>query len=1436
MQTIEGTVITLIHKTSSYYPKRTTPPTVIILMSMELMIFKPPVLPSRRLRWIALTMRLLLWLVVAAWLLFGLSVLVLHGWIVPRIGELRPRLEIAASKALGMPVRIGQITARSQGMIPTVELSDVMLLDAQGREALRLPRILGALSPSSLWGLGFEQLYIDKPDLDIRRGADGKIYVGGLDVSRSQDTSHSAAADWFFSQTEFVIHDGTVRWTDELHPAQPLALTHVDWVMRNGRNRHLMRLDATPPVEWGGRFTLRGIFKSPLWSIKAGNFATWTGQMYADFRRVDVSRIMQYISIKTLGVELIRGGGALRAWVDVNKGRISGETADVALQDVDVRLGTQLEPLAFESMAGRIGGGQRANGFDFSTEGLRFRTQDGLQWPGGNVALAHTRDQAGTPQHSELKADKLDLAALAQIANRLPLDRATHELITSFAPKGLMQAIEAHWQGPLDAPTTYAAKGRVVGLSVAAAPDTLAAASGEAASSAHAAPGRPGVSGADLDFDFTQEGGKARVKISQGALDLPGIFEEPRLALDQLSADAQWKLSGRRIEAQLRNLQFANADAQGQAQISWHTAEEATSPSVTGPSPDRRFPGVLDLQGTLSRGDGTRVHRYLPLVLPDKVRHYVRDAVTQGQVSNVKFRVKGALDQLPFKNPAQGDFRVSAKVHNVQFAYVPKSLQPPGTAPWPALTDLNGELVFTRAAMEINGASAKVAGLPGLQLLKANARIADLTQGATVEVTTELKGLLSDALNFVNISPVGGMTHQMLARTVATGLGDYRFHLSLPIQSIDKSQVAGTITLPGNDVQFAPGTPQLKKLKGVVNVTERGFTVTGAQAGLFGGDIRFDGGMRAPSIPAGGGAVAEVPVTFKAQGTLTAEGLRQARDLGMVSRMAQNASGGTAYSAALTFRRGVSEIALSSSLQGLALNLPAPLNKTAESALPLRFENVLLPGAMDSGQPLQDRLSVSIGRVAAINYVRDVSGTEPRVIRGSIGIGLEAGETVPALETGVAANINLAQVDLDAWEKILTAWPDTGAPQPTPLGPAIVPVNSTSASAAQGYLPTVMAIRTRDLLVQGRRLHNVVVGGSRDGLNWRANVDASELNGYVEFRQAGGMGAARLFARLSRLNLAPGPASEVEAILDEQPANIPALDIVVQDMELRGKKLGRVEIEAVNRGATASGSEGVREWRLNKFNIIVPEAVLTATGNWVAMNAQAGPSVAERRRTVLNFTLDIANSGELLKRFGLGELIRRGKGKLEGQIAWIGSPLSLDYPTLSGQFNVNIESGQFVKADPGISKLLGVLSLQSLPRRLTLDFRDVFSEGFAFDFVRGDVTIKQGLATTNNLQMSGVNAAVLMEGSADIARETQNLKVVVVPEINAGTASLIATVINPAVGLGTFLAQMFLRKPLMEAATQEFHIDGTWSDPKIAKIGRRATAQDKTGETPVETR
>ena len=118
---------------------------------------------------------------------------------------------------------------------------------------------------------------------------------------------------------------------------------------------------------------------------------------------------------------------------------------------------------------------------------------------------------------------------------------------------------------------------------------------------------------------------------------------------------------------------------------------------------------------------------------------------------------------------------------------------------------------------------------------------------------------------------------------------------------------------------------------------------------------------------------AEAPLLFRGQGTVTAEGLRQARELGLVSTLAEHASGSTSYSASLGFRRGHSEISVSSSLQGLALSLPAPLNKTTTEALPLQFDQALLRESLAPGQNRQDQLTLTLGRLAHVHYVRDIS-------------------------------------------------------------------------------------------------------------------------------------------------------------------------------------------------------------------------------------------------------------------------------------------------------------------------------------------------------------------------------------------------------------------------------------------------------------------------------
>ncbi len=1345
-----------------------------------------------------------LWLVLAVSVLLVLAWGVLHAVIVPRISELRPELESWTSRRLGVPVRIGAVQARSAGMVPSFELNDVQLFDPAGRPALRLPQVMVALSPASLLNLGFEQLYIDSPELDVRRTKDGKILIAGLDFSQGPEAD-TGAVDWFFSQAEFAIRNGSVRWTDEKRDVPTLALQKVDLVVRNGRLQHSMRLDATPPPVWGDRFTLMGSFRQPLLSTRNGNWREWDGQLYAAAARVDVSQLRRYTD---LGVDVAQGNGAMRAWVDWSRGRVIAATADLGLGEVSVTLGPGLQPLDLRALAGRLELKLNDKGGEFSTRGLQFDTSDGVHWPGGNLRVVYQLDKNQSPVRTEVWADKMDLAALSQITNRLPVGARAHAALAAYAPKGLVERLHASWEGSADAKLKFAAQGRVAQLAIAAQPVP-----GDTGDGHHT--GTPGVRNANVEFDLTETGGRASVTLVNGAFEFPGVFEEPVLPFASLSAEAQWKVDGQQINVRVPSLKFSNDDAQGEAQADWKTGESAPG--------KRRFPGVLDLQGSLSRGEGTRVWRYLPLVLGRDVREYVHNAVTAGSASNVKFKLKGDLWDMPFADPKLGEFHISANLQGANYTYVPRNLQAATEPPWPALTQLAGEFVMDRVQLQLKNMHGRIGPGPGLAISKADATIADVRHGV-VQVAAEAKGPLNEMLMALASSPVDGMINKVLSKATASGAADYKLKLGLPLANLEKTTIQGSVALNNNDVQMRPDTPRMQRARGSVTFTENGFAIVGGQARALGGDVRVEGGL------------ANGTTLLKLQGTATADGLRQAKELGLVAKLGQRASGSAAYAGLLGFKGGEMELTVLSNLQGMALNLPAPLNKAAEGALPLKVEKTVLKESLlplaTGAVHLQDQLVVELGKLASATYVRDLSGAEARVLRGALRLGAAMEEPLALPDDGVFGHAVVGSVNLDAWSTVVS---ELGGAS---LGTLAAPAGSTRAGAeahaALGYLPTSLVVRARDLTGGGHKFSNVVAGGSREGLTWRANIDAKELSGYAEYRQPSGSNLGRVYLRLARATWGPAAEAEVENQLDEQPASIPAFDVVVDDFEYSGKKLGRIEIDAVNRGAAAARDGAPREWRLNKFNISTPEAQLTASGNWATVNTQgqgtaAAPrGQAERRRTVLNFKLDIADAGGLLGRFGMKDVVRRGKGNMEGQLAWAGSPLSPDYSSMAGAFNVKVESGQFLKnPPPGLAKLLGVLSLQSLPRRLTLDFKDVFSEGFAFDLFGGDVAIEQGIAKTNNLQMKGVNGVVFMDGRTDIAKETQDIKVVVIPEINAGTGSLIATWVNPAVGVTTFLAQLFLRKPLIEANTKEFHIDGTWSDPRFAEVDHAKPPAEK---------
>ena len=485
------------------------------------------------------------------------------------------------------------------------------------------------------------------------------------------------------------------------------------------------------------------------------------------------------------------------------------------------------------------------------------------------------------------------------------------------------------------------------------------------------------------------------------------------------------------------------------------------------------------------------------------------------------------------------------------------------------------------------------------------------------------------------------------------------------------------------------------------------------------------------------------------------------------SPLAQALHGSTDWKTTITLRKRLADIVFESALQGIVSDLPAPLAKGAADSMPIRLEREVM-GAQ------QERILLTLGNVVSAQFQRRKDGGQAIIERGTVSLGGNAAEPE---RKGVWISGGLQNFDLDQWLALLKSSVGDGGP-----------VQLAGLDVKFGALD-----------VFGRRFNDLAISGTSQAGVWQTTLVGRELVGEVTWRS---QGKGKVTARMKNLVIpAATPGRVVPAADKDQPLELPAMDIYADNFQIRQSSLGKLEVTAVPDG---------RDWKLERLSIVNPDAVLKVDGMWQGWLTQP--------RTMVNVRLDVNDIGKLLVRLGQPEGVKRGTAKLEGPLSWAGPPSDLDYATLSGNFLLEANKGQFVKLDPGIGKLLGVLSLQSLPRRLSLDFRDIFSDGLAFDEIEGTEKVNRGVANTENFRIQGPAVRIQMNGDVDLARETQKLRVKVFPSVSDSLSIAGALIGGPIAGIATFVAQKLLRDPIDSIAAYEYDIAGTWVDPQVSKV------------------
>ena len=824
--------------------------------------------------------------------------------------------------------------------------------------------------------------------------------------------------------------------------------------------------------------------------------------------------------------------------------------------------------------------------------------------------------------------------------------------------------------------------------------------------------------------------------------------------------------------------------------VRWRRSEDATEVEVESlafANPDaagtaagtwrlgKSGPGTADLTARLTRADARGLPRYLPVELDKGVREWLARALKTATSDDVRLTLKGDLERFPFADPRHGTFTVAIKARNGTLDYADG---------WPEISEIDADVRVDNAKLTVDARRARIYGA---QIGPTKVTIDNLASSVPHLVFEgEASGPTAEFLQFVRTSPVAGWTGHALDGVQATGNGRLKLRFDLPIGATERTTVAGEYTLANNQLRM-PGVPVLSALDGKVGFSEHGATATDLAAEVYGGPAK----LSVASVEGG--------VRVNGRGTVNLAALRN----DLPDLVADRVSGTTDWTLLLEAKSGRTQWTVDSSLRGASIDLPAPVGKTAADATPLRIER--RPDARGTS----DTLGIDIARVGRVLVARQIASDAATVERVLVLLGKAAGAPAANDRAGIWVHGDLASLNLDDWLALrsqLAARGQSGASGATPS-------------------PTLRGIDLDTPMLQafGRKFTDVKASARSTGEDWKVQLTTRETAGTADWKAATReLPNGRLVARLARMSvpdegdLTPWQGAESARSRNENEANPwPELDVKSDALMSKGRDLGHFEVHAKPQAT---------DWRIEKMTLASDAGQIHAEGWWRA--------AGKAQQTRLDVSLDAPEAGAMLKRFGFPDPIRAAPTKIKGQLEWPGAPSDFEPALLSGSLDIDVGAGQFTKIEPGIGKLLGVLSLQALPRRLTLDFRDVFSEGFAFDSVGGKTRIAKGVMTTDDLRLVGPAARVDISGEADLARETQRLTVRVLPALSstfsAGTAgaALLLLAANPlvaaAVGAGTLLAQKVMKDPLEQMFAYDYRISGSWSDPVVERVGARA--------------
>ena len=1287
----------------------------------------------------------------------------------PELGRYRPEIEAWLSRIADRQVEFATIDAYWRGWTPVFRITDVRLAGEEARaDAPGDPSIRLAV-------LGFS---VDPLEL-LRSGTlqPREIAAGGASLAVVRRPDGTLAVEGFGPLTPAEPREGgrLARWLPDRERIS-LSASRILWIDERRGSRPLPLDGVTLHLEGGDdRYRLSGSFELPeagrvdfAMDVAGDPLTTpWTGEAYVTARDVDVAR---------LGLDALRPGtgevsGVVsgQVWSTWNGGRLVEAEGTIRAQAPGVGRGGDRRGLDEASASFEVE--RDPEGWTLAVRDLAVATPGGAWTPSGAGAKwTPPRDgRDGVLVVNAGFARIEDLLALVAPHGDAPADPVLHTLIEAV-PRGAIEDLR------LSVPVTdrvelerARARGRFTHLHLG--PESWPV-------SVHAAGGR---------FEASGRGMVAEVETGGFRLNAPDWLARPLEG---------GKLAGAFAAVRSPEGLRMRFDATS------HTAEVGRI-AAQGRMFEPRDGSPPESNVALSL-DPSRIAAVRALladrVVSEPASRWLDSAVPYGDVRGVRLTFDGRLPETPSGAGAldataeqagiDGSPGAGAGTLGVTAELVVPAL---GYAPgWPEITDVSAVLGFDGRRLDVRLESGRI-----LESSVSEARITIEDLGAetpVARVEARIEGASANVVRFLAESPLRARFTPAIDHFAIHGDSAIDLELAIPLGEDDRPiAVAGRIALDDNRIDVPGLHGGLAAVDGTIAFRDAAVESDGITATWHGTPIR---------VAAGASPEAPDTTRLSIHGRLTPRLLAAyLHDAGLVettrpgdSPLLARIRGEAAWSAAVDVPHAggarPAKLHVASDLAGLSLDLPPPFGKAGEAVRPLGIDSHTTPG----GERI---VEVRHGGVAsaALRFVPDTGRL--RLERGAIRVG--AGDAALPDTPGVIVHGALPVLDTGAWGTFLEDVTAHRAP-----------------GADASWLGHVreVSIDAGSVTALGARFPDARIRAAHDaGGGLRLDLAGPRLAGMV--RIPPDPDAAPVTADLERIVLESGFTGAGNAAHRLDPRALPALSFSARSFTFGDVDLGHVSF------TTAPSEHGMQ---LERLDARAGSFGGEATGSW---------SVAgEEHRTEFTTRVYGDDLGRMLDSLGFdGSGVAGGTTNISLRGSWTGAPADFALERLTGVMHFLSSDGRLTQLEPGVTgRVFGLLTITSLPRRLFLDFGDLFRDGFEYDRIEGSFAIENGNAHTADLFMDSDTARFEVVGRTGLVSEDYDKRVTVSPKISSSLLLLGLPILNPAL-LPAWLAQQFFGRDIFDKAfAYQYTVTGTWNEPAVDLVRIRKQQQDESPE------